>query len=359
MHNTAHYGLKSIQSLRAIACILVILSHYQTFIYLDPENLNSRLHFFDWGASGVDLFFVISGFIMAYTTKNKPNGVTQAVSFLLKRAKRILPAYYFWLLFSFAFGGAMSIFHYPEKLSSLISAITFQPNTPNTPPNYIADDGFYIARWTLNYEIYFYIIFSLSLLFSKNVKLVLCWGIFSALIIPFFFTGHITLSTMGYYFKSVQYMFYTNPIILEFLMGIIACYLCEKISFITANLSLYLLILTVIALIFSLVSNLTSPFNLWTGFIFSLILMLCLKCERILFTQTPRFILAIGDMSYSLYLSHLPIAFIFRKNFPNMFYSLPSQIIMVCIMIIATLILGRLSYKYIEKSLPGSFLFRR
>ncbi|HHZ4629962.1 TPA: acyltransferase family protein [Salmonella enterica] len=71
MHNKEHYGLKSIQSLRAIACILVILSHYQTFIYLDPENPNSRLHFFDWGASGVDLFFVISGFIMAHTTKKQ------------------------------------------------------------------------------------------------------------------------------------------------------------------------------------------------------------------------------------------------------------------------------------------------
>ncbi|HAG2010301.1 TPA: acyltransferase [Salmonella enterica] len=359
MHNTAHYGLKSIQSLRAIACILVILSHYQTFIYLDSVNLNSRLHFFDWGASGVDLFFVISGFIMAYTTKNKPNGVTQSVNFLLKRAKRILPAYYFWLLFSFAFGGAMSIFHYPEKLSSLISAITFQPNIPDTPPNYIADDGFYIARWTLNYEIYFYIIFSLSLLFSKNVKLVLCWGMLSTLAIPFYFTGHITLSTMGYCFKSVQYMFYTNPIILEFLMGIIACYLYEKLPFITENLSLCLLILVVIALTFSFASNLTPPFNLWTGFAFSVILILCLKCENILFTKTPRFILAIGDMSYSLYLSHLPIAFIFRKNLPNMFYSLPSQIIMVCIMIIATLTLGRLSYKYIERNLPGSFLFRR
>ncbi|ELA6496105.1 acyltransferase [Salmonella enterica] len=351
MHNQEKAGLKSIQALRALACIIVVLSHYQTSIHYQNGSDLLRLHFFDWGASGVDLFFVISGFIMAYTTKSKENGIATAISFLVKRAKRILPAYYFWLLFSFAIGGAMSIFHYPEKLDSLLSAISFQPNIANTPPNYIADDGFYIARWTLNYEMYFYVIFALSLIFSNHIKLIISWGILSALIIPLLLTGHASFSTTGYDFTSVRQMFYTNPIILEFLMGVIVCKIYDKLTFITPKASLYLLAVATIFLTYALFHDLVRPFSLLAGGIFSLILMFAIKSEVIIFNKTPRVILALGDMSYSLYLSHLPVAAFFKKRFPSMFDNLASQLLMLSIMLITTIILSRLSYKYIEQKM--------
>ena len=70
-----------IQILRGIAVIYVILFHL-------------NLDFFHSGFLGVDVFFVISGFLMTVLYKN-----STAIDFYKKRAKRLLPAYFFTLFF--------------------------------------------------------------------------------------------------------------------------------------------------------------------------------------------------------------------------------------------------------------------
>src|SRR6185312_3711833 len=93
-------NLEVIQDFRGVAAIAVVLHHASREIQDLPEFARQTRPFFmeqifnaDVGAFGVDLFFVISGFIMSYTARR--GGWPQARSFLLRRAIRIYPLY--WL----------------------------------------------------------------------------------------------------------------------------------------------------------------------------------------------------------------------------------------------------------------------
>ena len=85
--------LGNLQALRAIAAINVVLFH----MIGSAESYGVHARWFPllgkWGASGVDLFFVISGFVMVYAQARSPKG---PVDFLLSRARRIVPIY--WVL---------------------------------------------------------------------------------------------------------------------------------------------------------------------------------------------------------------------------------------------------------------------
>ena len=88
--------LFNIQYLRAFAAINVVFLH----VLIGGESYNrpaNLLSFFgNWGASGVDIFFVISGFVMIYTHINNPKTV---LNFYKSRLIRILPIY--WLITAF------------------------------------------------------------------------------------------------------------------------------------------------------------------------------------------------------------------------------------------------------------------
>ena len=77
--------IKNIQVLRALAALLVIFVHLDMFL----KPLFGTADILSFG-SGVDIFFVISGFIMVKTTAN---GKTSAGTFLIKRLLRIAPLY--------------------------------------------------------------------------------------------------------------------------------------------------------------------------------------------------------------------------------------------------------------------------
>src|SRR5690348_841715 len=87
-----------IQILRAVAAIAVVVSHA-------AQNLDrfaiapNTSHFFVSGAAGVDLFFVISGFVMVYASEPLFGSASGAVTFLYHRIVRIVPLY--WLATTF------------------------------------------------------------------------------------------------------------------------------------------------------------------------------------------------------------------------------------------------------------------
>nr|WP_243466002.1 acyltransferase [Sodalis glossinidius] len=151
--------LKTIQALRGIAAMSVLFFHYRFYLRgNDASGYSLWDILFGWGIIGVDVFFVISGFIMVYTTHYYSDGWHSSTRFLLNRAARVIPLYYFCLLVAFLLGGAMSTFHYTEKIKNLFSALTFTVYKTNITPHYIDDDEMYNIRWTLNYEIYFCIV---------------------------------------------------------------------------------------------------------------------------------------------------------------------------------------------------------
>lgn len=85
--------LNGIQALRAVAVVFVLFSHlFRVEGKYAAETIlpNATLI----GVSGVDIFFVISGFIMVYVTDGKRDGLLRAIEFLYRRAVRIYPIYW-------------------------------------------------------------------------------------------------------------------------------------------------------------------------------------------------------------------------------------------------------------------------
>src|SRR5690349_10997415 len=87
--------LNNVQALRALAAMLVVLGHLQPLF----ETVHPALAWVGLGRCGVDLFFVISGFIMVHTTRA---GDTSPGAFAIRRLVRILPLYWAVTLAVFA-----------------------------------------------------------------------------------------------------------------------------------------------------------------------------------------------------------------------------------------------------------------
>ncbi len=137
--------LQSIQALRAIAATSVILVH---------------IPFIGKGAFGVDIFFVISGFIICYISSLNSD------DFLLKRVFRIVPLY--WLG---TFGVFLLALVVPAWLNATTANLTDLAKSLFLIPYKREDGGTFpmlFLGWTLEYEMFFYFAFGLALVFFKK-----------------------------------------------------------------------------------------------------------------------------------------------------------------------------------------------
>jgi exopolysaccharide production protein ExoZ len=187
--------LKSLTVLRAVAAITVIFFHI-----MSPTG-----HTF--GEFGVDIFFVISGFVIALVLDN-PELTTQR--FLADRIARIVPLY--WVLTFGVFVGALTA---PALLNSttadfgnLLKSLFFIP--------YRKESGqifpMLFVGWTLNYEMLFYAVTAVSLVVMRRHRLLLT----SALLVAIFCTAKASGS------HGVFAAFYTNQRMFEFPLGFLA-----------------------------------------------------------------------------------------------------------------------------------------
>jgi exopolysaccharide production protein ExoZ len=195
--------LVGIQVLRAIAALAVVAFHFSVSLQQD-FHLTARLAF-PAGANGVDIFFVISGFIMSYTTA-RPDQRSPA-SFVFKRLARIIPLYWVMTLAVFGLGlAAPALFHLgAASPSQLLRSLFFIP--------YARADGMtepvLFLGWTLNYEMFFYLVLTPFLLLPRTRAVV---G--SALAL-----GMLVALGQVFSFGLIQLRFWADPIILEFVAG--------------------------------------------------------------------------------------------------------------------------------------------
>ncbi len=168
--------LEHIQALRGIAAVLVVLSHLLVVErkYSPDSILGAQVltDFALFGMVGVDLFFVISGFIMVWVMWERPRGVKAAGRFLWARAARIYPLY--WLISLVVLGVYMLMPH------AVFSSIDAQPSIwksfaliPDTREPLLA------VGWTLIHEMYFYLVFGLIMLLPRIMLLpsLALWGV--------------------------------------------------------------------------------------------------------------------------------------------------------------------------------------
>jgi exopolysaccharide production protein ExoZ len=189
-----------IQYLRAIAALMVVFHHARNYFR------GHHLDFTSVGASGVDIFFVISGFVMAYSTQNFDNnrqlGV-QATHFLQNRIVRIVPLYWLatlWQARGEIINGAIT--------SGLVGDFFFIPRF--LPPDNKFIWPILVPGWTLNYEMFFYAIFGIAMLKGKARYLIM-------------FMVFVTLALLGLFIHSGNALvsFYTSPLPLEFMFGVL------------------------------------------------------------------------------------------------------------------------------------------
>ena len=153
--------LLPIQGLRAVAAAAVVIGHFQG--YTAPPGMHYWLPYNEMAGAGVDLFFVISGFVMVYSSTPFFGPTDGPASFLSRRIIRIVPLYWFCTTIYVVIATAAPSFDIQYSGEFLAKSYFFIPVArPSGDINPVVGQG-----WTLNYEMLFYVIFAPALLASR------------------------------------------------------------------------------------------------------------------------------------------------------------------------------------------------
>ncbi len=331
-----------IQYLRGVAALMVVFFH-------------SRSYFTDlavWtgvGARGVDIFFVISGFIMAYSTRHvdRDSSVArESFIFLTKRIIRIVPLYWVALLWT-------SAPYWIDGLSKANSAIDLLLNL-NPDLIAIVKDFFFIPHlsideeevgeifpvliqgWTLNYEMFFYGLFALSMFF-RSYRLFAASLVLVALVL----TGKI------HKFTDIAGLVYTASILIEFVFGMMVFYVYTQTQHLTFN-RVPLIVLGVVGfLLLNSGSSVNDKYVLAVAA--SIIVLVFIHVFRGIHLSPLKIL---GDASYSIYLFHAAVFelarwFIRYLELGNEGYLNITMIVLI--QVISAIIIGTIIYYVIEK----------
>jgi peptidoglycan/LPS O-acetylase OafA/YrhL len=195
--------LLNIQSLRALAALMVVFVHIEALAVM----AGGRAEALDFGNGGVDLFFVISGFIMVFTTGRKPMG---PMTFLAARWRRIAPLYWSVTLavFALAMLAPRLLQNTQADLPHLIASLLFLPlqRADGTMRPVV------FVGWTLNLEMAFYVLFAAGLMFRRRV-----------LGVALTFGALLALAAWAQWARPADpvLLFYTTPMVLEFGFGML------------------------------------------------------------------------------------------------------------------------------------------
>lgn len=284
------HKLANIQYLRGIAALMVCGFHTQLWLNNSlTEKLGSEL--FPNGEYGVEIFFIISGFIMIYTTRNYDPLLAKDnfLFFMKKRIVRIMPLYTI-LTFAWIFLFVPDFNFNYVNLIKLVKSLFFIP--------YKGFPILYLG-WTLNYEMLFYLIFALSFLFKKYR--------IHALIFVFI----LQIISQQFNFTGVIARFLSNFVVSFFFIGIISGLVVQKVQipmyFSKIKYLSYLLLILVHLEIITISNH------------FFLLIFIGINCFVIITSDfatqekvfKPLFIL--GNISFSLYLIHPFIPHIFMR----------------------------------------------
>lgn len=349
-----------IQVLRGIAVVMVIIFHFKDIIK-PGEFLRRELDFlFDSGAAGVDLFFVISGFIMVFVTRKSTGGIRYAKNFLIKRVLRIWPLYVIATL-TYTIIVAPVIANISLTIAlKVLKSIFFIPLSYLNPPYF--GYAYLGVGWSLNYEMYFYFLITISLLSGKYR-----WFLFAALIIltlliiPIAYGNLTSRPLEARNYGSLLINLITNPIIWEFVYGTIIglLYITPASARILKRIfqsHIVVVMVIILALLqyFSGYYGGHGPF--YWGLSMAVVFMALVFYNREKSVKYPSLLIYLGDISFSVYLWHVPVA-IFITNIFNLL-SLPEYSFgapTFFLTLFCTIILSHISYQLLEKKLHSFF----
>lgn len=310
--------LQELDVLRGFAALNVLLYHY-TFRYFEIFKVDERPRV-EWffGHHGVELFFMISGFVIFLTLQN----IKDTKEFILKRFIRLYPTYWICLLITLLFSIFYNVsrggdFTFIEILMNftMIQGIFEIPNI----------DGVY---WSLLPELFFYALmaFLYSTKLLKNIRVIAVIWLFWMILNKSGFFPY------GEFFLNLKYGMF-------FIAGIIF----YNIKFKSANLIDYVIILMCLFTAFY-VNGLS--YNIVVYTIWFLVFFLFVKGKLKLFNWKP--LLFLGSISYPLYLLHQNIGYALISYF---YLFIPNYFILSITVSAFMFLLSWVVMKFLEKPL--------
>lgn len=324
----------SIQVLRGVAALLILLEH---------------IRFLNCGAFAVDIFFCVSGFMIMFSTGRDTK------HFLLKRLIRILPLYYLmtvgtFILLVFFPGMFQQSKADPVFLAKSLLFIPFDIGNGAVQP---------LMRigWTINCEIFFYVLFFIALKITYRFRGLLC-GVFLFLIV---------IAARFFPDSSVVLQFYGNPVMLEFVYGILIYYAAEKLyrfsqTSLLPKAGLYLSLSAAAACLLGLL--ITKPSINILGFRRPLVwglpaaaMVLCAFAAGLYLKKMPGSLVELGNASFSLYLMHYYPVLLLDRVFFDFSVCTPRALLGAALSIGISVVLALVSRELLEKRVSG-FLYR-
>ena len=270
--------LHALQHLRAVAALLVVYHHsviqHEPWYRVLPE----------FGEFGVDVFFVVSGFVMVHVAR--PDDAP--ARFLARRALRVVPLYWFFTLLMAAMlwlAPQVARTVEPDAVA-LLKSLAFVPYSPDGDPERVLP--LLTPGWTLNYEMYFYAVFAAALTLPGRLR---TGAIAATLALPCVAAALVPS-------PGVPLAFYGDPIVFEFVAGMLIAHRRRR-GPILAPVAARAALLVGAAALFALPAD--WPRALGYGLPATLIVAGALDARL----PGGRGATLLGDASYALYLSHL------------------------------------------------------
>lgn len=311
--------LRGIQYLRGFAALAVVIFHvYAEFPFKTG-------HTFSIGSKGVDLFFIISGFIMYTTARN-----AKLILFFSRRLIRIFPLY--WI------ATALSVLLYffidgrlPSGTESVLS-LALIPHYSEAHPTKIWP--ILVPGWTLSYELWFYGLFGIGLLTRKVVS------------VPSFIIGLFIVLGFIIKWKFAIWVFATDPLLFEFVAGLLLGQIASRRQSLII-IALILIGFTIVASVMLGLHYLIAPLSAL------LIVGLTLYIELFGVMVNVPALKYLGDASYSIYLFHIPFIYTFSKLIQIIFVAplsfSPNILALICIVL--ALSFGCFMHELVERPL--------
>jgi exopolysaccharide production protein ExoZ len=360
--------LSSIQMLRGIAALMVALFHLRG-LEADAHAKTGVAEaplipvFWENGLVGVDLFFVISGFIMVYVTGAAKPGPGTAGAFLFARAARIYPLW--WL-----FAGAMATYYivsYGVPFDAERPGGAGVTGTEHLWKSFllIPQPGYPVLSlgWTLIHEMYFYLVFALTLLIARKA-LPLVLAVWSALVLGFALAG---VSTSH---PATLAQLAISPMTLEFIAGAFAGLLFNsgrRFAPLTVTLTGTGVLIAAMVLVTPPRVAAELGDGPWAQYF--------LEWGRVVYFGLPAVLIVygvasleaagrfrefrpltwLGDWSYALYLSHILVFAAVRRVLPVGEPGMGDNILYIALALPAALITAALTYQFFERPLMRLF----
>jgi peptidoglycan/LPS O-acetylase OafA/YrhL len=330
--------LDSLQMCRAIAALLVVFFH--TTVYFKASFLGGVFYF---GFGGVDFFFVLSGFIISYTSYHLIGQRNQLKDFARKRFVRIYPIYWLYIAAVIACMFLIpSLRHHTENpdFSRLWQSIIL---LLNDSPIIIS------TSWSLGFEIFFYLLFGL-LIFSRRF-VILIWLILALSLVNL--AG--TLDSIYLFGQHNMLNAVFSPLNFDFILGYLAFRYWSKFSKRAAVAGIVIGVAVAVGLgIFFEIGSKASTTD-WRVILYgipsSFIVAGLVKLEYSSKIKIPALLVLIGDASYTLYLLHEPVLKAMENVLEHHHFLLINHTVTHLLMIVFVTVVSIIMYRLIENPL--------